>query len=71
MNKSKTIYHNMSNQKHHKGDIMPTLFTNLLKNGVFTAPSQYETVFLSDAHTDANITKALGAYGLSLKAVKN
>ena len=54
-----------STKKFHK------LFTNLLKNGIFTAPSQYETVFLSDAHTDANITKALGAYGLSLKAVKN
>ena len=41
------------------------------ENGIFTAPSQYETVFLSDSHTDQNITKALGAYGLSLKAVKN
>ncbi len=47
------------------------LFSNLLKNGVFIAPSQYETVFLSDAHTDVEITKALGAYGMSLKAVKN
>ena len=47
------------------------LFTNLLKNGIFIAPSQYETVFLSDAHTDQDITKALGAYGLSLKQVKN
>jgi len=26
---------------------------------------------LSDAHTDADITKTLGAYGLSLKAVKH
>ncbi len=47
------------------------LFSSLLKNGVFIAPSQYETVFLSDAHTDADITKTLGGYGLSLKAVKN
>ena len=47
------------------------LFSNLLKNGIFIAPSQYETVFLSDAHTDVDITKALGAYGMSLKAVKN
>ena len=47
------------------------LFTNLLKNGVFIAPSQYETVFLSDAHTDMDITSTLGAYGLSLKQVKN
>ena len=47
------------------------LFSNLLKNGIFIAPSQYETVFLSDAHTDSDLTKALGAYGMSLKAVKN
>ena len=47
------------------------LFSSLLKNGVFIAPSQFETVFLSDAHTDTDITKTLGAYGLSLKAVKN
>ena len=54
-----------STKKFHK------LFSNLLKNGIFTAPSQYETVFLSDAHTDQDITKALGAYGMSLKMVKN
>ena len=47
------------------------LFASLLKNGVFIAPSQFESVFLSDAHTDADITKTLGAYGLSLKAVKH
>jgi len=47
------------------------LFRNLLKNGVFIAPSQFETIFLSDAHTDIDITKALGAYGMSLKMVKN
>jgi len=47
------------------------LFANLLKNGVFIAPSQFESVFLSDAHTDADFTKTLGAYGLSLKAVKH
>ena len=41
------------------------------ENGVFIAPSQYETVFLSDAHTDMDITSTLGAYGLSLKQVKN
>ena len=29
------------------------LFSNLLKNGVFIPPSQFESVFLSDAHTDA------------------
>jgi Glutamate-1-semialdehyde aminotransferase len=54
-----------STKKFHK------LFTNLLKNGIFTAPSRYETVFFSDSHTDQNITKALGASVLRLKAVKN
>ena len=47
------------------------LFSTLLKNGIFIAPSQYETVFLSDAHTDADITKTIGAYGLSLEALRN
>ena len=47
------------------------LFLNLLKNGIFIAPSQYETVFLSDAHTDVDITKTIGAYGLSLEALRN
>lgn len=47
------------------------LFSNLLKNGIFIAPSQYETVFLSDAHTDVDITKTIGAYGLSLEALRN
>ena len=47
------------------------LFSNLLKNGIFIAPSQYETAFLSDAHTDVDITKTVGAYGLSLEALRN
>ena len=47
------------------------LFSNLLKNGIFIAPSQYETAFLSDAHTDVDITKTIGAYGLSLEALRN
>jgi len=47
------------------------LFSNLLKNGIFIAPSQYETAFLSDAHADVDITKTIGAYGLSLEALRN
>ena len=46
------------------------LFATLLKNGVFVAPSQFETVFLSDAHTIDDLHKTLEAYGKSLKAVK-
>ncbi len=46
------------------------LFATLLKNGVFVAPSQFETVFLSYAHTAGDLHKTLEAYEKSLKAVK-
>ena len=47
------------------------LFLSLLKNGIFIAPSQFETVFLSNAHTETDLNKALNAYNSALKAVKN
>jgi glutamate-1-semialdehyde 2,1-aminomutase len=46
------------------------LFHVLLKNGVFVAPSQFETVFLSDAHTKKDIQKTIDSYGKALKTVK-
>lgn len=46
------------------------LFNALLKNGVFVAPSQFETVFLSYAHSDKDIAKTSMAYEKALKAVK-
>lgn len=47
------------------------LFFSLLQKGVFIAPSQFETVFLSDAHTNSDIHKTIGAYQTALKTVKN
>ncbi len=47
------------------------LFTSLLQNGIFTAPSQFETVFLSDAHTLDDLHKTIEAYDKSLQAVKS
>jgi glutamate-1-semialdehyde 2,1-aminomutase len=46
------------------------LFDSLLRNGIFVAPSQFETVFLSDAHTTEDLHKTIDAYEKSLKAVK-
>jgi glutamate-1-semialdehyde 2,1-aminomutase len=46
------------------------LFSALLKNGVFIAPSRFETVFLSYAHTTDDLHRTLTAYEKSLKAVK-
>ncbi len=47
------------------------LVSSLLKNGVFVAPSQLEVVFLSEAHKNADLNKAIEAYRVGLKAVKN
>ncbi len=47
------------------------LFNALLKNGIFIAPSQFETVFLSDAHTIDDLNKTIEAYDRSFKVVKN
>ena len=47
------------------------LFKTLLKQGIFIAPSQFEVVFLSDAHTEYDLNKALDAYDKSLRLIKN
>ena len=47
------------------------LFSALLKKGVFVAPSQFEVVFLSDAHSKADLNDTLNAYRYALKMVKN
>jgi glutamate-1-semialdehyde 2,1-aminomutase len=46
------------------------LFETLLKNGVFIAPSQFETIFLSYEHSEDDIQKTITAYEKALKAVK-
>ena len=46
------------------------LFEVLLKNGIFIAPSQFETVFLSYEHSTDDIKKTITAYEKALKAVK-
>ncbi|NND86041.1 MAG: glutamate-1-semialdehyde 2,1-aminomutase, partial [Nitrosopumilus sp.] len=47
------------------------LFKTLLKHGVFIAPSQFEVVFLSDAHSENDLNKTLDAYHSAFKSVKN
>jgi glutamate-1-semialdehyde 2,1-aminomutase len=55
-----------------KADMMKfkKLFELLLKNGIFIAPSQFETVFLSYEHSEDKIKKTITAYEKALKAVK-
>ncbi|MFB5627416.1 MAG: glutamate-1-semialdehyde 2,1-aminomutase [Nitrosarchaeum sp.] len=47
------------------------LFLALLKKGIFIAPSQFEVVFLSDAHTKTDLNNTVDAYDVALKSVKN
>ena len=47
------------------------LFKALLRQGIFIAPSQFEVVLLSAAHTNSDLNKALDAYSIALKTVKN
>jgi len=47
------------------------MFYALLKNRIFIAPSQFEVVFLSDAHTKNDLNKTLDAYYVALKSVKH
>src|SRR3984893_13597861 len=42
-------------------------FRNMLERGIFLAPSQYEALFVSAAHTDADIDRTLAAASESLK----
>lgn len=47
------------------------MFQTLLKKRIFIAPSQFEVVFLSDAHTENDLNHTLDAYHAALKSVKN
>lgn len=42
-------------------------FRRMLENGIFLPPSQFETNFLSTAHTDSDIEKTIRAYESNLK----
>jgi len=62
---------NYETSKNANGKKFQKLFKSLLKQGIFIAPSQFEVVFLSDAHTESDLNKTLDAYHVALKSVKN
>jgi glutamate-1-semialdehyde 2,1-aminomutase len=46
-------------------------FHELLRQGVFIPPSQFETCFMSDAHTEEDLKHTIDAFDKALsKAVK-
>ncbi len=54
-----------------KGDTDTRPLFTIDQKGIFIAPSQFEVVFLSDAHTENDLNKTLDAYHAALKSVKN
>jgi glutamate-1-semialdehyde 2,1-aminomutase len=46
------------------------LFDELIKQGVFIPPSQFETCFVSYAHTEDDVDKTIEAYGKAFREVK-
>lgn len=44
-------------------------FVTMLENGIYLAPSQFETIFMSGAHTDEDIEKTLAAAEKAFAAV--
>ena len=61
---------NFSTSKKADAKKFQKMFRSLLKSGIFIAPSQFETVFLSYAHTKSDLNNTLNAYQVALKSVK-
>ena len=47
------------------------LYDQLLRRDIFIPPSQFETCFVSYAHTEDDIDRTVEVYGQALKEVKN
>ena len=45
-------------------------FETMLDEGIYLAPSQFETLFMSGAHTDADIDRTIAAAEKGFAAVK-
>jgi glutamate-1-semialdehyde 2,1-aminomutase len=60
-----------ASSKRADGKKFHKLFHHLLKQGVFVAPSQFETGFFSYAHTQSDLEATMHAYDHSLRQVKS
>lgn len=45
-------------------------FNELIKQGIYTAPSEFETNFMSSKHTDGDIQKTITAFDVAMKKAK-
>ena len=63
------MVHDYDTAKRADAATFSRLFAGLLERGVFVAPSQFETAFLSAAHTDADMDVVARAYQDTLGAM--
>ena len=61
--------HNLSDAKTSDTKLYARFFHAMLDRGVYLAPSQFETGFVSTAHTDADIDATIAAADEALAAV--
>ncbi len=54
--------------KHSDAAMFTAYFQELLKQGVFIPPSQYETCFVSNAHSDEDLKFTINAFDKALAA---
>jgi glutamate-1-semialdehyde 2,1-aminomutase len=62
--------HNYAEAKQSSSVRFAGFFREMLNRGVFIAPSQYEALFISAAHTDADIDRAIAATRESLQSMQ-
>lgn len=51
-------------------DLFAKMYRNLLEEGVYLPPSQFEGMFLSTKHTEDDIRKTLAAFSNALEKIK-
>ena len=61
---------NYADAKKSDSALFATFFHHMLNRGIFIAPSQYEALFISAAHTDADIDRAIAAAHESLSSMR-
>jgi glutamate-1-semialdehyde 2,1-aminomutase len=62
---------NYAYAKNSNSDQFAGFFREMLDRGIFLPPSQFEALFVSAAHTEADIDRTVSAAGEALKAIRS
>ncbi|MCK5310785.1 MAG: aspartate aminotransferase family protein, partial [Desulfobacteraceae bacterium] len=67
---NKSDVNNFDDAKESDLKMFSTYYHGMLKKGVYLAPSQFEAIFMSTAHTDEDIEKTITAAAEVMKDLK-